>query len=155
MRVITAPEQIQKIGNEVAIFLAGSIEQGTAELWQDRLIRDLAEADGQVAVLNPRRKEWDPTWDQSIDNPLFKEQVVWEMDALDSAHIIVFYFDPNTKAPITLMELGLHVDKSECIVCCPPGYWRKGNVDILCERYGVPVYETYDAFLVEILNNLQ
>ena len=28
-----------------------------------------------VAVLNPRRDEWDASWEQSISNPLFRGQV--------------------------------------------------------------------------------
>jgi len=23
------------------------------------------------------------------------------------------------------------------MVCCPEGFWRKGNVDIVCQRFGI------------------
>ena len=23
------------------------------------------------------------------------------------------------------------------MVCCPEGYWRRGNVQVVCHRYGV------------------
>ena len=49
-----------------------------------------------------------------------------------------YYFSPETKAPISLLELGAFKDK-ECIVCCPEGFYRKGNVDIFCARYGIPL----------------
>lgn len=74
----------------------------------------------------------------TVDNPEFKEQVDWELEHLESADLIVFYFDPNGKAPITLLEIGLFVSEfNNIIVCCPEGYWRKGNVDVVCNRYGI------------------
>ena len=134
MRIIKAPEKIQyKIGEEL-IFLAGSIEMGSADNWQKRVTEKLS---GNVVILNPRRDDWDSSWEQSINNPQFKEQVEWELEAMEKAHIILLYFDPNTKSPISLLELGLFARTGKLIVCCPNGFWRKGNVDIVCERYGI------------------
>jgi len=33
------------------------------------------------------------------------------------------------------------------IVCCPEDFWRKGNVDIVCERYGVDQVDTLDELI--------
>jgi len=65
------------------------------------------------------------------------------------------YFDPNTKSPISLLELGLHANSGKMIVCCPKGFWRKGNVDIVCERYDVPVVCDIDSLILnwELLIN--
>ena len=41
---------------------------GMAEPWQAAIEQALA--DLSVAVLNPRRDEWDASWVQSIGNPL-------------------------------------------------------------------------------------
>src|SRR5262249_52806894 len=60
-----------------AVFLAGSIEMGTASAWQDALTAALADRD--LVILNPRRDAWDASWSQSIDNPMFREQVEWEL----------------------------------------------------------------------------
>jgi hypothetical protein len=35
----------------------------------------------------------------------------------------------------------LHARSGKLIVCCPPGFWRQGNVAIVCERYGVPMVD--------------
>lgn len=120
-----------------SIFLAGSIDMGSAVDWQTQVYEALK--DEQVTIFNPRRDDWDSSWEQSINNPKFKEQVVWELEHLESADLVVFYFDVNGPAPITLLELGLFaVDiEQHSVVCCPEGYWRKGNVDIVCERYGI------------------
>lgn len=60
-----------------------------------------------------------------------------ELHGLEKSSTVAMYFDPKTKAPITLLELGLHASKNGLIVCCPEGFWRKGNVDIVCENYGI------------------
>jgi hypothetical protein len=51
------------------------------------------------------------------------------------------YFAPGTQAPITLLELGLVAPSGKLIVSCPDGFWRKGNVEIVCARFGVPVVD--------------
>lgn len=118
------------------IFLAGSIEMGTAIDWQTKTGQILLDIGWNV--LNPRRDDWDSSWEQSIDNPQFKEQVSWELAGLERADTVLFYFDPNTKSPITLMELGIVSQmKKTWHVICPDGFWRKGNVDVVCERYGL------------------
>jgi hypothetical protein len=145
--IIKAP---MPIGDPIlSVFLAGSIEMGSAENWQERFVALLAHhvRGRPFTILNPRRDDWDKTWEQSIDNPRFREQVQWELDAMDQAGVIVMYFDPNTKSPITLLELGLYASSGKLLVCCPNGYWRKGNVDIVCARLGVQTVETLGALV--------
>lgn len=136
-RVLKPPTPITLADREQSVFLAGSIEMGRAEDWQAALERALA--DLPVAVLNPRRNEWDASWEQSIDNPLFRGQVEWELEGLEQATVVAMYFAPATQAPITLLELGLLARSGKLIVCCPPGFWRRGNVEVVCARYGVPI----------------
>lgn len=127
------------------IFLAGSIEMGTAEEWQSRIAETFS---GQI-IYNPRRDDWDSSWVQSIQNKQFREQVEWELDALDDATIIIMYFDPNTKSPISLLELGLYATSGKLLVCCPHGFWRRGNVEIICDRYLIPLYDTLDDLIAD------
>jgi hypothetical protein len=148
---IKAPEPVPMWNNLQRLFLAGSIEMGAAESWQDKFAKAMDRY--HITILNPRRDDWDASWEQSIDNPQFNEQVNWELDNITRADFVVFYFDPNTKSPITLMELGWmaalgktkgYCSTREVFVCCPPGFWRKGNVDIMCKRAGIPVVETLE-----------
>ncbi len=83
------------------IFLAGSIEMGKAENWQEKIVNTFNKS---YLFFNPRRDDWDSSWEQKIENVQFNEQVTWELNALDSSDIIVMYFDPNTKSPISLLE---------------------------------------------------
>lgn len=128
------------------LFVGGSIEMGAAEEWQPKLIAEVGNSFG--LLYNPRRSDWDPSWEQRITNPEFNVQVHWELDMILQADVACFYFDPNTKAPITLMELGLAAGVGKpSFVGCPEGYWRKGNVDILCEKFNIPVYDSLDDLM--------
>lgn len=134
MKVIKPLGKIPTV--DYRVFLAGSIEMGAAENWQDRIAELLKDTDGYI--LNPRRDDWDSSWEQSIDNTQFFNQVSWELKAMELADRILMYFDPATKSPISLMELGMYCASNKLVVCCPDGFWRKGNVDVVCERYRTP-----------------
>lgn len=149
-KIIKAPGALRIKGK--AIFLAGSIEMGKAEPWQAK-VENLLKNEN-VTILNPRRLDWDSSWTQSIDNPQFRQQVEWELDAQEKADIIAMYFDPKTKSPITLLELGIFAKSGKLIVCCPEGYWRKENVDITCKRYGVLQVNSIDSMIKLIKNKL-
>ena len=128
-----------------SVFLAGSIEMGAAEDWQRDVERALD--DLPVVILNPRRDEWDASWVQAISNSQFREQVEWELEAQERASLIGMYFAPATRAPVTLLELGLFARSGKLVVCCAEGFWRKGNVDVVCARYGVPLVAELAEFV--------
>ena len=151
-RVIKPPEPLPPKGPLPSVFLAGSIEMGSAEDWQTQFAGALADLD--VWILNPRRDEWDATWEQSISNPLFREQVEWELAGLERADVIAMYFAPATKAPVTLLELGLCARDGRLVVCCPAGYWRRGNVQVVCQRYGVPLLGNLPDLVPEVRRRL-
>lgn len=149
MKHIKSPERYYNDSIFINVFLGGSIEMGLAEPWQDRLVNEFKDSD--IRFLNPRRDDWDSSWVQEASNPQFAQQVNWELDALDYSDLIVFYFDPNTKSPITLMELGLYASSGKVIVCCPDGFWRKGNVEIVCQRHGVTLVNSFDELVDAVL----
>jgi hypothetical protein len=153
MRVVKPPHPITKLGANIStVFLAGSIEMGVAEDWQEKVEKFFQPYPREVVVLNPRRDEWDSSWEQDILNPQFYQQVNWELDALEKADLIIMYFSPDTRSPISLLELGIFAESGKMLVCCPTGFWRKGNVDIVCERYGIPNYESLQELLTDIHN---
>ncbi len=137
--IIKPPQSVTKesIKKRPSLGLFGSIEMGLADDWQGVACAFFEKFD--FDIYNPRRDHWESAWKQNTDNKQFVGQVEWELTVLENANVRLFYFDPNTKAPVTLLELGLSlgVGSSETIVCCPEGYWRKGNVDIICKRYGL------------------
>jgi hypothetical protein len=147
MKEIKAPTRID-LSQEFSIFLAGSIEMGKAENWQERIAREFEM--WNVTLLNPRRDDWDSSWEQKKENQQFNEQVTWELDHMELANLVIFYFDPKTKSPITLLELGLNAERdhpSTVIVCCPDGFWRKGNIEVVCEHYGLSLVDNIDDLI--------
>jgi hypothetical protein len=65
------------------------------------------------------------------------------------------YFAPATKAPITLLELGLAAGSGKLVVCCPEGFWRKGNVEVVCARYDIPLVADLEAMLSLVRGRLR
>jgi len=151
--ILKPPTAVSFNGQAPSVFLAGSIEMGAAEDWQAHVERALQDLD--VLILNPRRDEWDASWVQSIKNATFREQVEWELSGLERASMVAIYFAPTTKAPITLLELGLCARAGRLIVCCPEGYWRRGNVEVVCQRYGVPLVRDLPNLVAELRKRLE
>ncbi|KAF2674853.1 hypothetical protein BT63DRAFT_408995 [Microthyrium microscopicum] len=148
---VKAPHKVEL--NQPSVFLAGSIEMGKAILWQDSMSEQLQ--DLPVTVLNPRREDWNSEWKQTEDFGPFKQQVDWEMDYLNDCDVIALYFQVGTMSPISLLELGLHAASGKVVVCCPTGFWRKGNVDIVCSRYGLnKPFETIEELIAETRSRL-
>jgi hypothetical protein len=147
MNVIKPPHSVVKNSKKghLKIFLAGTIEMGNSEDWQTKVTEALS--DRPYTILNPRREEWDSSWEQKIENPQFYQQVNWELDALNKADIIILYLLPDSKSPISLLELGLYASSGKLLVCCPEGFWRKGNVEIVCERFNILLYENIENLL--------
>lgn len=121
---------------------------GSAPDWQKEITKALEPIETGT-ILNPRRDDWDSSWRQSIDNPQFRQQVEWELEGLERADVILMNFSPGTQSPITLLELGLMANLAEkdIVVNCPEGFWRKGNVDIVCKRYDVWLTESFKDFI--------
>jgi hypothetical protein len=151
-RVIKPPEPLPPAAGPPSVFLAGSIEMGQAEDWQAVVERALADLD--VLIFNPRRDVWDAGWAQSVDNPPFREQVEWELAGQERADVIAMYFAPATKAPVTLLELGLFARSGKVVACCPEGFWRRGNVEVVCRRYGVPLVPNLGELIEAIRRRL-
>lgn len=154
MRIIYAPEKLDLKEDEVTVFCAGSIEMNKAEDWQSELADKLKDY-SNVVLFNPRRKDFDPNAKQTKDDPYFRGQVEWELQALEACDIVYMYLQPGTKSPISLLELGIYTQTDKLMVCCPEGFWRKGNVDITCERYDVPVFNTKEESIVALMERIE
>lgn len=152
---ITPNMTLHTIPRGVHVFLAGSIEMGKAIDWQADLISELSLNEHVGVIFNPRRPDWNPDWKQEMSNEPFRHQVEWELDNLDQANVVYFYFDKNTLSPVTLAELGYILGINEysdrrVVVCCPDGYWRQGNVEIMCHRAGVKMHRSYEESVKDL-----
>lgn len=153
MTIIYPVSKIEKTGFK--IFLAGTIDMGISIDWQQKIIDGFQNIDTKTDLifLNPRRKNWDSSWTQTIENEHFNGQVTWELDALEQSDLIVMFLEAHSKSPISMLELGLFAESGKIIVCCEEGFWRKGNIDIVCKRKNIPTFKTFDA-LVDYLKHV-
>lgn len=139
---IKAPGQWKELTGR-KLFLAGSIDMGNSIDWQAHAVDLLSDTD--LVILNPRRDDWDSSWEQKFENDQFREQVEWEQDGIEQSDIVLFFFAPDSQSPITLLELGQVIGRNSVnqivIVVCPEYFWRKGNIDIVCHHAGLLVYE--------------
>lgn len=129
-------------------FLAGTIDMGSGPDWQADVERALAPVEG--TIFNPRRDEWDSSWEQTIHHPRFREQVEWELDHLLGADLALFYFAEHSQSPITLLELGLvaaSLPPERVVVGCGRSFWRRGNVEVVCHRYGLELVDDLPSLI--------
>ncbi len=147
--IIKPPTEIpQLVAKMKSVFLAGAIDNGEAKDWQSEVAKKLY-SEGWV-VLNPRRDKWDSSWKQSLKNKQFVAQVKWELEGLSLAKHILVNFPAESKAPISLLELGLHMRTGKVIVCASDKYERYGNVRITCDEWDVPVFRSMNDALKEL-----
>lgn len=147
MKYIEAPDYNLEIArlhpNGNNLFLAGSITG--AQDWQKELAfkkYDIFELDDNIEsatdkdirlidyfnVFNPRRANFDVN-DPSVE----KEQITWEYHCIHQCRYILFWFAPETLAPITLFELGSALNTHEhknIFIGIDPLYKRKNDVII-------------------------
>ena len=53
-----------------------------------------------------------------------------------------------SKSPITLMELGLFAKSKKLFVVCPDEFYRSGNVQIVCNKYNIPLYKSIEELML-------
>lgn len=146
MKYIEAPNydlEIARLNPADNLFLAGSITG--AQDWQKELAfkkYDIFELDDNIEsatdkdirlvdyfnVFNPRRANFDVN-DPSVE----KEQITWEYHCIHQCRYILFWFAPETLAPITLFELGSALNTHEhenIFIGIDPLYKRKNDVII-------------------------
>jgi hypothetical protein len=163
VKVITSPRERFKKEGDCFIFLAGSIDNGQAVNWQTEYATHLKK-EGEdnslpIYVLNPRREDWNPNIDPSQPTNYLTEQIDWELRAMESSDIIIFFFAKDSKSPISMLELGLNLSKNKekLIVICEPGFYRRTNIVETCDHYGVKVYSNFldiERVLNEQLENM-
>ena len=64
--------------------------------------------------------------------------------------MVIMFFAASTKSPISLLEFGLYAQSGKMKVVCEDNFWRKGNVDVVCERYQVKQYKNLNELLAHL-----
>jgi len=127
--------------DEKSVFLAGTIVGD----WRERVIESLRDVD--VVIIDPRRNDWDSRWNETADDPRFRKQVEWELEAQECASIISMYLSQESEASVSLVELGISAERGNIIVCCLDGFWCKRLVDVICHRHQLTAVPDLSAMI--------
>lgn len=152
----TSLEYMIDVGDRFRIFLAGTIDNGNSINWQNEVIshlkKEFSEKEMYASIYNPRRSDWNPNAStEELDG-----QIEWELEHLEKSDLIIMNILDDSKSPISLMELGLFARKGNVLVFCTPKFYRYENVKLVCNKYGVKLFNTTDSNTIqkEILNKL-
>lgn len=136
-----------------SVFLAGTTSRVDPTDWRETLASLLSNL--PITIYNPYRPDWDSTWREDINFTPYREQVEWELEKQDEADMVVVYFHPATQAPVSLLEFGLCARvPGKAIVYCPEGYWKRGNVQVVCRRFGVEMVESVEGLRGAIVRRM-
>jgi hypothetical protein len=139
--------------NKIKIFLAGAIDMGAAIDWQKQVVEYFKDWNRrkEILFLNPRRDDWDSSWKQVPEDKQFSEQVNWEISGLENSDLVFLCLPKDSKAPISLLELGLMAGgKKKIIVMCDKEFYRYGNVAITCNRYNCKLHTDISSALTAL-----
>lgn len=151
-QIIHAPSE-EPINGIKSVFLAGTTTAVGNVDWREKLSASLSEH--PITIFNPNRPDWDSTWREDITFDPYREQVLWELDKQVKADLVVVYFHPATVAPISLLEFGLSAQvPGKVVAIAPEGYSKRGNVQIVCHKFGIEFLDNIDKLHEIIINKL-
>lgn len=143
MRYLEPPNYLNLSEYTKSVFLAGSV--GSKENWREDLGARITD-ESDLMIFSPYVK--------NFDNKKISEQELteWENYHLNKASIVVFWFSWETFAPISLLELGLHINKN-LVVGCDLDYLKRDNLEIQLSIHRPDLKIAYDLkdVLKEIL----
>lgn len=153
--VIYPPVRRSAPARNISVFLAGVIDMGNSEDWQQVLVEEYRRST-VVTLYNPRRNDWDSSWKQTLDEDQFVDQVNWEVDNIDRSDFIFMYIAKDSQAPILLLEFGYICGTApeKLIICVEEGYWRRGNIEVMCNRHGIELHPDLDGAKYELSNRI-
>lgn len=141
--VCTSKDKLPDKGDDKPyLFLAGSMDLDKVLSWRQEFINCFFET---YHFLDPTNK-----LHGSLTNTQMKSHILWELEALELADIVVLNLLPKAKSPISLVELGLYAKSGKLIVICPENFYQKRYVKTLCEYYKVPLYSSLDIFIINL-----
>lgn len=64
----------------------------------------------------------------------------------EKASLIAICFKAGSACPITLLELGMYAALygGKTVVCCEEGFYKRGNVELVCRKFGVEFVGTVE-----------
>jgi len=136
-----------------AVFLAGPCPRSNQdwEDWRTKMINELEKQGFGGDIISPTNPNYDTN-----DNNYYNKQCTWETIGLNTASCIVFWIDRNDEHPAltTNIEFGIWSDRCPkgIVVGVPPKSEHCGYIKWVCEKKGIPVYETMQEVVQEVVS---
>ena len=117
------------------VYFSGAM---TGEDWQSKFTTKLE--DLRVDVFCPR-------YPSSHTVPAPDGLFEWEIDHMSIANVIAFNFISNEDCSSALIALGMYARTDRIIVCCDDEFYKKGDIDALCDREDIPQVDSLDLLI--------
>jgi len=156
MNVTYPPNRVRPGPLAKTVFLAGAIDNGKAVDWQKEVTDRFSNAI-DLHFYNPRRPDWDWELKQTWSEPRFAEQVEWELDKIDESDFVFMHFPEKAVAPVSMLEFGYIIAKfpEKLIVSAHPGFWRRGNLEIVCRRQRVLLHPNLEDAYIDLWGRMR
>lgn len=109
----------------------------------------------RVVVLNPRRRDWDNSWNLDPLDPRLIAQIEWEHSAIEMSHLVFVNILESSQSPISLQEVGLIYDKSKLIIHLPPKYEFQAILEKYAQHHSIVSHSSFDDSVESLLSSLQ
>lgn len=145
----------------ISVFLSGATKTNWRETFLTILASKLPSTTQphppypSITVYDPTQPLWAADWREDLADGRFGTQVAWELDRLDAAAVVAVFFERASESPVSLLEFGLCAHSGRAVVGCGRGYWKRGNVEAVCLRYGVPMADDLDGLVALVLDRLE
>lgn len=132
-------------GVKKRIFLAGSMDVNVTNTWRNSIVNELYNT----------YDFFDPTIDNhdNLTDTQMRNHILWELKALELSDIVLLNLLPESKSPISLIELGMYVKTNKLIVVCPEEFYTSRYLEELCSYYKVDLYKSLLDFLNDFIRN--
>ena len=86
-----------------------------------------------------------------LDNPDFVNGFSYYLDMAEKADAIILNFLQKSTAPKPLFDLGYLIRSGKTVVRCSPGYMQAGLVNVVCQRFNVPLLPGKQGHVLSVL----
>lgn len=143
---LTALGNIAKCQDSVKVFLAGSMNTE----WRQKLMNNWSSLTrnnnvGNVVFVDPTRRDWDSSWTTKYGDAKFYQQTKWELSTMRQCDWVIVYLNKDSKSPVSMVETVLNMDR--VLLVRDDEFWQAGYIDILCEEFGIPQFDSLDKVL--------
>ncbi|SEC82566.1 Nucleoside 2-deoxyribosyltransferase like [Tenacibaculum sp. MAR_2009_124] len=122
----------QKSNSKKLVFLAGSLSIDKIDNWRNTLVNSYSTNFDFI----------DPTNDNYVllNTSQMEKHINWELEGLELSDIIFMNLLPESKSPISMVELGLYAKSNKLIICCPEIFYQYRYIKTIAKKYNAALF---------------